>query len=286
MGELDFMSRKTPFVEVPLDVQGKLVNSLGNSHMKRKQTTQGKSRGSRVSLPAQPNQSLMHGIECLEALLAAHRPMGNRELAELLGMEPTRINRLLGTLTYLGLLHRTASRKYTAGPGIHVLSAIALSGSPLLKCSLPDLRELQADSRVRCVALGVLWRTSVCYVYFGERGAPLEACIASRGLYPAEDSSIGRVLLAACDDADIANRYRHMSSTEIAKLQKVVQTVRDAGHSDAYDHSSLAVAIGEPKTVAGLAVVPSPDMEQGYEPLINMLHEHAANITERLRCMK
>ena len=71
-------------------------------------------------LPAQPNQSLIHGLECFQAVVAAGRPVGNRELARLLGADPTRVNRVLKTLAHLQLLERTPQRKYRPGPAVHV----------------------------------------------------------------------------------------------------------------------------------------------------------------------
>ena len=38
-------------------------------------------------LPAQPNQSLIDGLECLQALSSTDRPVGSRELARMLGLE-------------------------------------------------------------------------------------------------------------------------------------------------------------------------------------------------------
>jgi hypothetical protein len=42
-----------------------------------------------TDLPAQPNQSLIDGLECFQAVVAAGRPVGGRELARTLGVEPT-----------------------------------------------------------------------------------------------------------------------------------------------------------------------------------------------------
>ena len=96
--------------------------------------------------PAQVNQSLVNGLACLQELVLADRPIGVRELARQLDMDPTRVSRLLGTLSWLGLASQDADRKYHPGPAVHVLSALSLHGSRLLADSLPVLREVAAET--------------------------------------------------------------------------------------------------------------------------------------------
>jgi DNA-binding IclR family transcriptional regulator len=187
-----------------------------------------------VDKPAQPNQSLQCGIECLLELASTSEPVGSREMARRLDQEHTRVNRLLGTLAHLGLAERTPDRKYAPGPGVHMLAALSLRGSKLLKCALPHIRDLMERTGER-IALGVLWRDHVCYLYHGGPDEPLEAAIAQENLFPAEQSSIGLVLLAA--RADGRNR--------LGKIRR-----------DGFALSptrSLAVPVGDPP-IAGLAV--------------------------------
>ena len=84
-------------------------------------------------LNAQPNQSLIDGIATLQALAMSPEPIGSRELARQLGIDSTKVNRLLKTLAYLGIARQTANRKYTAGPGMHVLAAQSLFASGLIR---------------------------------------------------------------------------------------------------------------------------------------------------------
>src|SRR5258706_11898625 len=120
-------------------------------------------------LPAQPNQSLIDGLTVLQALAVSTEPVGGRALARELGLEATRVNRLLKTLAYLGMARQTPKRKYLPGPAMHVLSAQSLFGSGLIRRALPVLENLQQSGHV--VALGVLWRGPVCYpLPLGTRG--------------------------------------------------------------------------------------------------------------------
>jgi DNA-binding IclR family transcriptional regulator len=177
-------------------------------------------------MTAQPNQSVGHALSCLVALTDAGEPVGSREVARRLGMEHTRVNRLLGTLATLGLAERDAKRKYRAGPGIHALAAGALRGSGLLQAALPEIRALHAAGFG--VALGLLWLGRVVYLYHGRPQVPLEDNLASHASWDPELSSIGQVLSRGLDHAAITG--------------------------------SLAVPIGAPP-VAGLALLGGTDRD-------------------------
>jgi len=120
----------------------------------------------RVKPPAQINQGLRDGIECLLEIAAMERPVGSRELARRLGQDHTRVNRIISTLAYMGLAEQTADRKYIAGPGLLVLAGLSLRGSPLYRCAMPHLEELGVATGYQ-VALGLRWRTNVSYLYHG-----------------------------------------------------------------------------------------------------------------------
>ncbi|GDY11302.1 global regulatory protein [Planctomycetota bacterium] len=145
-------------------------------------------------LPAQPNQSLIDGLEVLLGAVDAAEPVGVRELARRLGLETTRTQRLLGTLAHLGLLHRTDNGRYGPGTGLHVLAAAATAANGLLAKALPELDRLQRATKMT-VALGSLWRDRVVYLaVFAKDRDPLTAVGASRS-YPIQRSSIGVLLL-------------------------------------------------------------------------------------------
>ncbi len=209
-------------------------------------------------MPAQPNQSLSLGLACLQALSSADRPVGSRELARMLDIEPTRSNRLLGTLASLGMAQQNADRKYTVGPAIHVLATQALKASGLLSAALPHVRELLTEDL--SVVLGVLWQGRVCYILHAEPGQPLEQSISARHLFPAAVSTIGRPILACSDPAetDAALKAAEEDGRAISrtKLNKELDRVRKDGY--AYrknaDRSSVGVRIGTPG-VAGLAFI-------------------------------
>ena len=202
--------------------------------------------------PAQPNRSLAGGLDCLGTLVAAERPVGSRELARELGLDPTRVNRLLGTLAHLGLAERTAGRKYVPGPGLHVLAAMSLRGSRLLSAAMPHLAALGAELPGYSVALGVLWRRHVAYLYFAGPGEEPQVAIASRDLFPAEKSSIGLVMLAGRERKEVRELFKDRPAAEGKELLGRVQSTRKRGWALVAGRT-LGVPVGDPP-VAGLAL--------------------------------
>jgi DNA-binding IclR family transcriptional regulator len=217
-----------------------------------------KSRKNQVlKAPAQPNRSLVGGFECLAYLVAAGRAVGSREVAREMNLEPTRANRLLGTLAFMGLAERTPDRKYVAGPALHVLAAMSLRGSRLLGAATPHLADLGAQLPDYSVAMGVLWKRHVVYLYFGRPGEEAQVAIASRDLFPAEKSSIGHVLLAGRNTAALKELYPDLKAAELRALKRALAGAMKNGHA-LVDGHTLGVPVGEP-IVAGLAIAGKVD---------------------------
>jgi DNA-binding IclR family transcriptional regulator len=219
--------------------------------------------------PAQPNRSLIDGLEVLQAVVGSGASVGSRALAAQLGLEPTRVNRLLKTLAHLGLTEQDDQRRYRPGPALHVLTASSLYGSGLLQRALPVLGELAelADDRGLVLALGVLWRDKVAYLLHREPGMPMDQAIGRVGLYPADRSGIGVAVLAAGPPAD--------------DERPAVQAARDAGHAlleQPGGRRGLGVALPS-HTNAGLAisgVFPA----RSVPPLVRRLHDAAEAIAD------
>lgn len=112
-------------------------------------------------MSSQPNQSLIDGIRCLQYLVSSDRAIGCRELARLMDINTTRVNRLLMTMASIGLTMQDEHRRYLPGPGIHALAAQAIRGSALFSHALPILERHAPRDIV--VALGVLWEDQIIY---------------------------------------------------------------------------------------------------------------------------
>lgn len=232
---------------------------------------------------AQPNQSLIDGITTLQALATSPEPVGCRELARRLNADPTKINRLLKTLAYLGIARQTANRKYTAGPGMHVLAAQSLFASGLIRRALPELESLRRFGHT--VALGVLWGDNVSYLFHAPPGIEASRGLGRIGLLPATTSGIGVVLLSELDDEDVRELYLDkdipMFPGGIEQLLTKLAEVRRLGYArvhvaDDRDHHVVAISTGDPAH-AGIALsgwIP----EASTEALIAALRESAPNI--------
>ena len=231
------------------------------------------------------NQSIQCGIRCLALMAGAGQPLGSREMARRLGLEHTRVNRALGTLEQLGLAAKTENRKYRPGPAIHVLAAQSLRGSGLLSVALSELRSLHDDGCT--VALGVLWEKQVCYLVHANPGEKLDESIGKHELWPAEQSSLGVVLLADARPPARGESSRRPSeqSVPVAHLEKYLSEVRDAGMSRLrYPDGtvSMAVPVGGKQVVGAMGLsVTNPNAKRRQE-VRSALIEVGRRVTERI----
>jgi len=237
----------------------------------------------RPKLNSQPNQSLIDGIATLQALATSSEPAGCRELARRLDIDPTKVNRLLKTLAYLGIARQTADRKYAPGPGMHVLAAQSLFASGLIRRALPVLEALRRFGHT--VALGVLWEKNVSYLFHAPPGVEASHGLGRIGLLPATTSGIGMVLLSEHEDQEVRELYADADIPQfpggIEQLLAKLDEVRRLGYArvhvaDARDHHVIAVSTGDPAH-AGVAVsgwIP----EAATPPIVEALQAAAAEI--------
>lgn len=208
-------------------------------------------------LPAQKVDGLIDGMAVLQELAADRNPVSGLALARKLNMSPVRVNRLLKTFAYLGYAYQTASRKYAVGPAIHVMAAQTLAASGLLRRAFEYLELLGHEAPT--VALGVLWKKRVCYLFHKGQSMKMGAGIGSHSLYDAWESSVGMALLAELNNDRIRAIYE---GEDIEPMLKKLDQVREDGYALLRhgDHYSMAVTIGQP-AYAALAVsgVPSKD---------------------------
>jgi len=234
-------------------------------------------------LPAQPNRSLIDGIACLQALATGGAPSGVRDLARRLGLETTRAHRLLKTLSHLGFARQTPRRKYEPGPAMHVLSAQSLFASGLLRRALDPLKALRRHRLI--VALGILWREHVCYLYHAMPGMSPGEALGRLGLYPAPRSSIGMVLTARLPGEEIRRIYRGREIPGypggLRDLMADLREIRRRGyahlvHSRSPRRVTMAVPLGEPPDAA-LAFSGNIPPEK-RDPLLEVLRDTVRRI--------
>jgi len=182
------------------------------------------------SRPRQPNQSIERGIKCLLELTSAEGPVSCKGMAQRLGVERTRAARILGTLAHLGMAERLPDLRYVPGNGIHVLSALSLRRSHLLQAMLPHFEALRARWGLDSV-LGVLWNRHVCYLYHGLRQRELPQALAGSVAVPAEESSLGLVLLSHLPASELAGLMKgHLDRKALTELKSRLRAVRQNKH--------------------------------------------------------
>ncbi len=234
-------------------------------------------------LPVQPNQSLIDGIRCLECIVARGQPVGVRELARDMGLESTRVHRLLKTLAHLGLTRQSADRKYAAGPAVHVLSSLTLFASGLMRRAWGPLAALHRHRMT--VAMGVLWHDHVSYLYHAGPGTPPGQGIGRTALFPASRSSIGLALLAQQDAAQVRELYRGRVvegfAGGVADLLRELEAIRARGYAAAPtgDGTTVAVPVGSPP-VAAIALAGRWKAQELPE-LVSSLRDAAVRIAEQ-----
>jgi DNA-binding IclR family transcriptional regulator len=201
----------------------------------------------------------MDGIACLQALASAERAAGVRALSRELGLEPTRVHRLLKTLAHLGLARQTPQRRYAVGPAIHVLAAQTLFASGLVRGAAGPLRRLGRQRLT--VALGVRWRDQVSYLYHAPPGTGTARALGRVGLFPATRSAIGMVLLAGEPWEQVRLLFPRRGGNipgyprGLPSLRRELDRIAARGYARVYPGAdraieSLAVPVGEPAFAA------------------------------------
>lgn len=191
-------------------------------------------------MSSQPNQSLIDGIRCLQYLVSSGRAIGCRELARLMGINTTRVNRLLMTMASIGLTMQDEQRRYLPGPGIHALAAQSIRGSALFSQALP-LLERHAPKDI-VVALGVLWEDQVIYIWHSAPGTQMSQALAGFHMLPAWQSVIGMALLAAESDESLTARF---TPEQWQQLAPHIQQQREQGHV-IWHHDDGEVSMAQP----------------------------------------
>ncbi len=229
--------------------------------------------------PAQPNKSLIDGLAVLQAVSAHREPVAGAQLARELGLESTRVNRLLKTLASLDVVYRTRERRYAPGPGMHVLAAQSLFASGLTQRALGPLGELSALGLV--VAMGVLWRDQVCYLYHWRPGLSLGDALGRTALFPATRSSLGLALLATREAEQVAALYggREIPGFDsLAALQAALAAARSRGYATVPTGDGLTVGVSFGSPAYAAIAIAGPEDQVGLAERV----EHLGRTVKRL----
>ena len=165
--------------------------------------------------------TLAHGLSVL-GLFTSASPLGNKDIAERLGMTRPTVSRLTFTLMGLGYLRRDPQGKYTLGPAVLSLGYPLLAQLTIRQIASPDMLELAQYARGP-VSIGTRDRLQVVYVETvqGREASSNKPDIGSTR--PFLRSAIGRALLHALDPRDramVLERLRESQPEDWARFSE------------------------------------------------------------------
>jgi IclR family transcriptional regulator, pca regulon regulatory protein len=182
-------------------------------------------------------QALAKGLRIL-SLFTEQRPAWRvTDIAAAAGMPLPTVYRVVMTLTAEGYLDHLPDGDYRPGVRVLTLGTAALRSLDLVEIATPRLRDL-ARSTGETVNLGVLTADRVLYLVRLRNSDLVTANIQVGSTLPAVHTSIGKLLLAFLDDADLRRRVTDESfarthgpnaKLSLAELRSEFATIRRDG---------------------------------------------------------
>lgn len=200
-------------------------------------------------MSSQPNQSLIDGIRCFQELTTSDHPLGNKELADKLGINVIKVNRLLRTLKSIGMAEQNAQKKYMPGPVVHVLAAQSFHSSALFRAATKVAISTPFDDRT--LAIGVLWQDKVVYMYHAMAHQNPAEGMGGYHMYDAFQSSIGQVLLAQLSDEELEHSIAEWQASQKVEIKKAVAQIRRDGYACRYSEDGSINNIGSLISLGG-----------------------------------
>jgi IclR family pca regulon transcriptional regulator len=158
-------------------------------------------------------QSLERGLAVIRAFDAEHPELTLSEVARITGLTRAAARRFLHTLVELGYM-RTDGRLFTLRPTVLELGFSYLSSLSLPEVAQPHLQKLAGEVRESC-SVSILDSPDIVYVARVPTKRIMNVVINLGTRFPAHATSMGRVLLAAQDNAWLAD---YLSGTPLAHL--------------------------------------------------------------------
>ncbi len=180
-------------------------------------------------------QSLERGLLVIRAFDAEHRELGLSEVARISGLTRAAARRFLLTLETLGYV-TFAEGRFSLTPRVLELGYAYLSSLSLPEVAQPHMEALVAQVN-ESSSISVLDDTDVVYVARVPTRRIMSITLSVGTRLPAYATSMGRVLLAALPDAELAERLERIelrplsghTITDAAALRAVLERVRRQG---------------------------------------------------------
>jgi IclR family pca regulon transcriptional regulator len=239
-------------------------------------------------------QSLARGLAVLTAFDADHRELTLADVARRTDLSRAAARRFLLTLTDLGFV-RTDGKLFALTPQVLRIGAAYLTSLGLPEIASPHLERLSATVG-ESSSCAVLDGDDVVYVARVATRRIMSVGIAVGTRFPAYATSMGRVLLAALDDAALDDYLARTDRTRLTPatlvdeepLREELRRIREQGW--AYVDEELEIGLrsvaapirdtrGRTRAAVNLSMSGAPtDLEPKLAPLL----EAAARITDDL----
>lgn len=182
-------------------------------------------------------QSLARGLAVIRAFDGESGPLSLSEVARRCDLTRAAARRFLITLSDLGYV-RQSGRDFTLRPRVLELGFSYLSGLDVVDVARPHLEELSHDLH-ESASVSVLDGREIVYVARVPTRRIMSVSIAVGTRFPAYATSMGRVLLAALPDDELADQLAHAeahaltarTATDVGALRELVLAARRDGHA-------------------------------------------------------
>jgi IclR family pca regulon transcriptional regulator len=210
-----------------------------------------------VPEPPEFVQSLARGLSVITAFDAERPELTLSEVAGITGLSRATARRLLFTLAELNFV-RSDGKRFTLTPHVLRLGTAYLSGLGLPAVAQPHLERLSAELG-ESTSAAVLDGEDIVYVARVATRRIMNVGITVGTRFPAFATSMGRVLLAGLDPAELDSYFQQADLTPLtaatrhseSELRAVLDQVREQGW-----------ALNDQELAAGLRSVAAPITDQ------------------------
>jgi IclR family KDG regulon transcriptional repressor len=194
-------------------------------------------------------------------VLAQHQPISMPELREKTDIPRSSLHGLMAVLVASNFATADERKRYSVGLKAFEVGATWLDNMSLDESARPVLRTLVQDLN-QIAHLGVLDGTDIIYVMKQENESPVRLISAVGRRLPAHATALGKVLLGALKDEEIAQRYRgqnlpQLTPVTVTSLEELMVRVRAAREE------GLSVDAGE--STAGVTCYAAPIFDRNRQ---------------------
>lgn len=200
-------------------------------------------------------QSLNRALDILE-LIAEHRGIGIREIAQISGLPPATVHRMVATLTQRGYLNkREPTRHYSLSPKFMVLGERVQQQIDIVAVARPHLETLMTASRENA---NLCIRDGHKIIYIDQVGSPdhnLQIFTKLGGSAPLYASGVGKVFLAHMN-APALDAY--LKAVELRPFTTHTKTAPSALREEIAAIQKIGYAVDDQERELGVRCVAAP----------------------------